>query len=239
MTKINYDCNQEIGNFGIKFLEEVDPIVYGVSGFRRRAKFACLCGNSFVSLIEEVKRNTKKSCGCLNDRIRRETGEKRRTHGMSKSLAYSRWTRMKGRCYNPNNKDYPEYGGRGINVCERWLESFQNFYEDMGECPEGMSLDRINVEDGYDQGNCRWATPSEQAWNQRVYKTNKSGKAGVTWNKKASRWEARISKDGVEYYLGFFSNVEDAISARENAELSMYGELKHESVLSIRAEIDL
>lgn len=238
MRKIKYITNQNVGSFGLKFLEETDSITYGTSGNRRCAKFLCTCGNYFISIIDSVKRGSTRSCGCLNDKARKETGKKKKTHGMSKTLAYSRWTRMKGRCYNTDNKDYPEYGGRGIKVCDRWLNSFENFLEDMGECPEEMSLDRTDVNGDYEPSNCRWATDAEQAWNQRIYKSNKSGKAGVTWNKKASRWEARISKEGEEYYLGFFTNLEEAISAREKAELEMYGQIKHK-YSGIRNKMDI
>lgn len=74
---------------------------------------------------------------------------------------------MKGRCNNENHHKYPLYGGRGIKVCERWMD-FSNFLEDMGERPEGTTLDRIDSEKGYEPGNCRWATPTEQNRNKRT-----------------------------------------------------------------------
>lgn len=73
---------------------------------------------------------------------------------------------MMSRCYNPGTKNFQCWGGRGIKVCERW-HKFENFLTDMGECPAGLTLDRVNNEDSYRPGNCRWATYSEQRNNQR------------------------------------------------------------------------
>lgn len=90
------------------------------------------------------------------------------THGMRRSRTYNSWISMKTRCNNPNALKYPHYGGRGIKVCEQW-QSFEAFYADMGERPEGLTLDRINNDGNYEPSNCRWATASEQNFNRRKY----------------------------------------------------------------------
>lgn len=98
-----------------------------------------------------------------------------KTHGMSRrakglqTLSYKRWIGMKDRCYNPNNAMYPHYGGRGLTVCPEWVNSFDCFHADMGDAPEGKSLDRIDNDKGYSKDNCKWSTPSEQTKNRRPY----------------------------------------------------------------------
>lgn len=103
------------------------------------------------------------SCGCLRLESRSEINK---THGKSKSRVYITWINMKNRCLKPTSKDYQNYGGRGIKVCDEWSYSFENFYRDMGEQPDGMTIDRINVNGNYEKDNCRWATPKQQCRNR-------------------------------------------------------------------------
>lgn len=88
-------------------------------------------------------------------------------HGMSKTRTHRTWQSMKDRCTNENSPGYSKYGGRGIRVCDRWLDSFEAFLADMGERPPGTSIDRINVDGDCEPGNCRWATQREQCRNRR------------------------------------------------------------------------
>lgn len=125
----------------------------------------CDCGRESIVLGKSLRSGKSLSCGCL---LREILLKKHTTHGKRKSLEYSSWTRMKQRCCNPRDSRYKDYGERGIAVCERWLTSFENFYNDMGVRPsKEYSLDRINVNGNYEPTNCKWATSAEQRRNRR------------------------------------------------------------------------
>ncbi len=126
---------------------------------------ACDCGGEVVALGKRIRSGAIRSCGCLH-RGAIGHGHARKA---SRTGTYESWGAMKARCLKKNHKSYQEYGGRGIRVCDRWLESFDNFLLDMGERPEGTTLDRYpNCEGNYEPGNCRWATPAQQNENRSI-----------------------------------------------------------------------
>jgi hypothetical protein len=132
-----------------------------------KAKWRCLCGCGKETVVtgDRLRRGRTKSCGCWKGRHRDAIfpGRKYRPE-------YSVWLSMKKRCSNARAHDYSRYGGRGIVVCERWRDSFDAFYADMGQRPSPKhSIDRINNDGNYEPGNCRWATAYEQAANSRGY----------------------------------------------------------------------
>lgn len=133
---------------------------------RRWAEFKCTCGNIIEARISHVTYRKIISCGCL--RVKR-IANLNLSHGCctkyNRTSEYSTWCRMIQRCRNENDPKYYRYGGRGIKICERWL-NFENFLNDMGVRPgKNYSIDRINNDGNYESANCRWATPQQQMRN--------------------------------------------------------------------------
>lgn len=126
----------------------------------------CECGTIVKVEGSSVRTGWTKSCGCLAREKARKAGDRTRTHGLSKTSTYSIWDSMIQRCENPARKDYDRYGGAGITVCERW-HKFDNFLADMGQRPQGLTLDRKNGALGYSPENCRWVSQREQNRNQK------------------------------------------------------------------------
>lgn len=141
----------------------------------------CACGNQKTVVRSSLLSGMTKSCGCLAKEQAKEAAKKMIKHNQANGYAcvtkhgkarrgqhsrsYKAWMGMKRRCHNPNDKTYLEYGAKGITVIDRW-HVYENFLADMGECPDGLSIERIDYTKGYSPENCKWATTHEQCRNR-------------------------------------------------------------------------
>lgn len=157
------------------------PTTFTASG-QRRYNYLCLCdcGKEVSVFGGNMTHGNTRSCGCQ----RVANGHMKKVHGASHTPTHNTFVGMIRRCQDPTHLSYPTYGAKGITVCERWL-FFENFLADMGERPEGKTLDRYPDHNGnYEPGNCRWATDEEQANNRRDVKTYSCGNASLS----AAQW---------------------------------------------------
>lgn len=155
---------------GIKFGRLTVKHITGKRSDRHEMFIDCVCdcGNSYTTVYPRLKSGNTKSCGCLQPVVAAQAGKYTTKHGDSTSPTYKAHRAMMRRCYDKGSISYPSYGGKGITVCDRWrgVENYTNFKLDMGERPDGMTLDRFPDPNGnYEPGNCRWATPKEQSRN--------------------------------------------------------------------------
>lgn len=164
MSKIVKPAHNRVDHTGKKF-GRLTVIEYShTNGKRSMWRCLCDCGNEKIVNGHELACGDTKSCGCIR-------GQSNITHGDSrgkKTKEYRTWTGIITRCYNINHHKYPSYGGRGIVMCDRWRNSYENFLSDMGRAPSPKhSIDRPNVNGNYEPGNCRWATDAEQCENKQ------------------------------------------------------------------------
>ena len=168
----------------------------------------CDCGTLKNLSLAAIKGATT-SCGCAHHEmlVKRNT-----SHGMTKSKMYGVWASMINRCHNKRVKCYPNYGGRGVSVCDRWKQSFESFYQDVGDAPEGKSLDRVDNDGPYSPENVRWATQQQQAENSR--KAVKVGAFGKTQSPRKWSEEFGVPASVIRGRLKTGWSPEDAVSKK-------------------------
>ena len=170
----------------------------------KNAHWKCLCDCGKITIVRspDLTKGHTKSCGCLGKELLRKVNI---THGKSYSKIYRIHRAMIDRCYNPKQRSFKNYGGRGIAVCDRWKDSFLNFFHDMGDKPTGLSIERIDNNGNYELANCRWATITEQAHNRRGIKLSLAKVAeirklhlmGITNKQLAQNYGVDISSIGL------------------------------------------
>ena len=167
------------------------------------------CGKEFEAITKDIKKGHTKSCGC------QKGGN---THGLTHNQFYKTWNAMMSRCTNLKHKSYPNYGARGITVCDEWLDvtNFVAWVDSTHPNISGVSLDRIDNDKGYSPDNCTWSSRTMQNINKRMQVTNTSGFVGVSWHKGNTKWFAQISVNKIVIYIGSYLTIEEAVLARDN-----------------------
>ena len=180
----------------------------------RYGLYKCYCGNEFKTLVTSVKNGKTKSCGCYQKLRSKECSG---THNLRNHGLYKTWLGMLHRCNNPKAAGYKNYGGRGIEVCERWLK-VENFIEDMFPAfQEGLTLDRRDTNGNYNPDNCRWSKRTTQTRNTRkIWSHNTSGYRGVHFDKNRNKWKVQIFINNKIIHLGRYSTAIEAAMTYDN-----------------------
>jgi len=179
---------------------------------RRFGIYECpFCESHFKCSFDSIK--VQKSCGCQFSTLRKS---QLRKHGFSHTDIYKVWKSIKGRCLNENNKHYDSYGGRGIVICDEWINSpelfikwsLENGYE------SGLSIDRIDNDGNYEPKNCRYTTQNVQSSNTRKIRSNNtSGYRGVSYSKKHHKFSVQVGVNGKYKWIGYFKIAKDGAIA--------------------------
>ena len=154
-------------DLGMMFANEKSKIKY------RFGIYKCgFCGTEFKTQTSSIKKGDTKSCGCLKEKISKEGTN--RKHNLTNTRIYGIWANIKNRTLNPKHMQFPNYGGRGITICDEWKNAVKSFYDwaitNGYEENKGLSIDRIDNDGNYEPDNCRWTTGTIQSRNKRVYK---------------------------------------------------------------------
>ncbi len=193
----------------------------GKVGEEHRWLCRCACGTERLVEGRNLRSGASQSCGCL---IGETTTARNLTHGLTGTKTYNTWANMIRRCEDATAGGYVRYGGAGVSVCDRW-HKFDNFLADMGEAPQGMTIDRRDNSAGYCKDNCRWATATTQARN-RAFKATPTGIKGVVFCR--NRFRVKIGVGYKQIHIGYFDTLEEAARARQDAENKYWEHIKAE-----------
>lgn len=180
---------------------------------QRMVLFICDCGNTSKTLLLNLVSGNTKSCGCLRKKV---ASKKATTHGHSKTRIYRIFHGMKNRCFNPKNQAYKDYGGRGISICQEWLDDFMSFYNFCLEngWERGMEIDRIDNDGWYQPDNCRFVCGDINKNNRRtLFKNNTSGYRGVS--KIGVSYKVTVANGGKSFQKRGFKTAEEAARFRD------------------------
>lgn len=213
------DIKDYIGKkFGrLIIIRESDAYVSPRGSKRTKVIAKCECGIIKSYTLNSLKKGNNISCGCFKIELIKKTLT---THGAAnkdnQTNEYKIWAGIKTRCTNKNNEAYKDYGGRGISMCNEWLNDFPQFLTDMGYRPsKSHSIERNDVDGDYTKNNCRWATIHEQAANRR----NSNKTVGVRYDESKGKWSARLFVKGELLFNKRFETEVEAIQARKEAEI--------------------
>lgn len=195
-------------------IKEEEPLYSNSNKMIRRWFCLCDCGKTTIVRHGDIRNGRTLSCGCYNF----EKESKAKIHGYSRTKLGRVFEAMKQRCNNPNNKNYSDYGGRGIKVCNEWQENPSSFYEwsIKNGYKEGLTIDRINVNGNYEPSNCRWTDCETQCINQRIRKDNKTGYKNIY--KANNKYIVQITRNKKKKYYGSYNTLEEAIEVKKNIE---------------------
>lgn len=186
----------------------------------------CICGTERSVRVQALLSDKfpSRSCGCFRlVRLREEMV----THGMTGTEIYSSWQHMKTRC---EDKDYRDYGGRGISYTDHWFV-FQNFFDEMGGTHfPGAEIDRIDVNGDYCKENCRWVERSVNSHNKRKKKNCTSIYQGVSWSEERQKWVASLTKNKKFFLTKRFNSEYEAALAYDNVSEEIYGDRPNKTV---------
>ena len=197
-------------------VRQASNYVYSSGRQQIRWECVCECGNIAIVLASNLKSGDSKSCGCLSKEV---AVTHNTTHGYRKHPLYAVWASMKLRCLNKKNTCYKYYGGKGVSICEEWVNSAETFinWALKNGWKKGLQIDRIDNDGNYTPVNCRFVSARQNCLNRRVLrKNNKSGYEGVTQETKNKKWRSRILVKGNAIRLGAFESKKDAVCSRNN-----------------------